>query len=107
PPDLSLGGIDGLYLAGRTMIAVQNGTAPPRLIRMRLDAGLAQVESWEVLESNGKELGAPTHGVVVGREFYFIANSGWDRLAEDGTVKPGAAFEAPTIRVLTLDARSR
>jgi hypothetical protein len=44
---------------------------------------------------------------VVGREFYFIANSGWDRLAEDGTVKPGAAFEAPTIRVLTLDARSR
>lgn len=107
PPDLSLGGIDGLYLAGRTMIAVQNGTAPPRLIRMRLDAGLTRVESWEVLESNGKELGAPTHGVVVGREFYFIANSGWDRLADDGSVKPGVSFEAPTIRMLPVETRGR
>lgn len=105
PPDLSLAGIDGLYLTGRTIFAVQNGTAPPRLIRMRLDAGLARVESWEVLESNGKEPGAPTHGVVVGSEFYFIANSGWDRLADDGSVKPRAAFEAPTIRELPVETR--
>jgi hypothetical protein len=34
PPELSLGGIDGLYLAGGTLLAVQNGTAPPRILQM-------------------------------------------------------------------------
>lgn len=93
PQDLSLGGIDGLYLAGRTMIAIQNGTAPRRLIRMHLDADLAYVLGWETIEANWKGLGDPTHGVLVGGQFYFIANSGWD-------VKPGGTFEAATIRVM-------
>ena len=93
PADLSLGGIDGLYLEGRTMIAIQNGTAPERLIRMHLDAGLTRVLRWETIEANWKGLGDPTHGVRVGNRFYFIANSGWD-------VKPGGTFESPTIRVM-------
>jgi hypothetical protein len=102
PKDLSLGGIDGLYLTGRTMTAVQNGTAPARLIRMSLDASLTRILRWETMEANWPGLGAPTHGVVVGKKFYFIANSGWDRMADDGKVKPGATFEAPTIRVVDL-----
>jgi len=102
PKDVSLGGIDGLYLTGRTMIAVQNGTTPPRLIRMWLDASLTRILRWETMEANWPGLGAPTHGVVVGKKFYFIANSGWDRMADDGRVKPGATFEAPTIRVADL-----
>jgi sugar lactone lactonase YvrE len=92
-PDLSLGGIDGLYLAGRTMIAIQNGTAPERLIRMQLDEALTKVLSWETIEANWKGLGDPTHGVRVGDRFYFIANSGWD-------VKPGGTFDSATIRVM-------
>jgi hypothetical protein len=102
PRELSLAGIDGLYLAGRSLIAVQNGTSPARIIRMQLDSSLARIESFEVLESNSPELGAPTHGVVVGDRFYFLANSGWDRLSDDGQVKPGATFEAPSIRELTI-----
>jgi sugar lactone lactonase YvrE len=105
PRELSLGGIDGLYLAGQTMIAVQNGTSPARIIRMRLDSSHTRIEGFEVLESNSPELGAPTHGVVVGDRFYFIANSGWDRLNDDGQVKPGSTFESPTIRELPVHAK--
>jgi sugar lactone lactonase YvrE len=94
PADLSLGGIDGLYLAGRTVVAIQNGTTPKRLIRMHMDAGLTRVLRWETIEANWKGLGEPTHGVRVGKRFYFIANSGWD-------VKPGGAFESPVIRVMS------
>ncbi len=94
PPDLSLGGIDGLYLHGTTMVAIQNGTAPERLIRMRLDEGLTRILGWETLEANWDGLGDPTHGVLVGDQFYFIANSGWD-------VKAGGTFTAPSIRRLT------
>jgi len=105
PKELSLGGIDGMYLSGRTLIAIQNGTAPERLIRMTLDASLTRVLEWETIEANWPRLGDPTHGVVVGQQFYFIANSGWDRMADDGSFKPGAAFEPATIRQMRLDAK--
>jgi len=98
PKELSLGGIDGLYLKDRTMIVVQNGTVPPRLISMSLDVSLTRVVDWKIIESNWDGLGQPTHGVLVGNTFYFIADSGWDRMANDGTVKPGATFGSPTIR---------
>jgi hypothetical protein len=89
------------------MIAIQNGTSPARLIRMRLNASLTRIESFEILESNSAGLGSPTHGVVVGSRFYFIVNSGWDQLADDGQMKPGAAFSAPGIWELDLSAQPR
>jgi sugar lactone lactonase YvrE len=106
PKELSLGGIDGMYLSGRTLIAIQNGTAPERLIRMTLDAALTHVLEWETIEANWTGLGDPTHGVVIGRQFYFIANSGWDRMADDGSLKPGATFEPATIRQMRVDAKA-
>jgi sugar lactone lactonase YvrE len=106
PRELSLGGIDGMYLSGRTLIAIQNGTAPERLIRMTLDAALTGVLAWETIEANWTGLGDPTHGVVVGDQFYFIANSGWDRMADDGSLKPGATFEPASIRRMRLDAKT-
>jgi sugar lactone lactonase YvrE len=106
PKELSLGGIDGMYLAGRTLIAIQNGTAPERLIRMTLDAALTRVLEWETIEANWTGLGDPTHGVVVGDQFYFIANSGWDRMADDGSLKPGTTFEPATIRQMRVDAKA-
>jgi hypothetical protein len=36
--------------------------------------------------STGPTLGDPTHGVVVGSYFYFIADSGWDSLDEHGNL---------------------
>ena len=98
PQELSLGGIDGLYLKDRTMIAIQNGTDPPRLVRMTLDDSLSRIVDWKTIESNWDGLGQPTHGVLIGNTLYFIADSGWDRMGDNGAVKPGATFESPTIR---------
>jgi hypothetical protein len=106
PPELSLAGIDGLYLAGASLIAIQNGTAPPRVIRISLDAGLTRALSWQTVEANWPGLGQPAHGVLVRsssrRDFYFIANSGWDQLGDDGKLKPGAQFSAAEIRVIRI-----
>lgn len=107
PAELSLGGIDGLYLSGKTMIAIQNGTSPTRLIRMQLDGNMTRILKWGTIEANWKGLGDPTHGVVVGGDFYFIANSGWDVLGENGALKPGAAFSPPSIRKMSLNAGAR
>jgi hypothetical protein len=102
PPELSLGGIDGLYLTGASLIAIQNGTAPPRIIRISLDAGLTRALNWQIVEANWPGLGQPSHGVVAGRDFYFIANSGWDQLGDDGKLKAGADFSPAEIRVMRL-----
>jgi len=102
PPELSLAGIDGLYLAGESLLAIQNGTAPPRVIRISLDAGLTRALNWQTVEANWPGFGQPTHGVVVGRDFHFIANSGWDQLGDDGKLKPGAEFSAAEIRVMRI-----
>jgi hypothetical protein len=41
----------------------------------------------------------------VGGRFYFIAQSGWDRL--DGQLKAGAVFEPPAVRVIDLHGKVR
>ena len=90
-------GIDGLYLVGHTLLAVQNGVTPERVVRLDLDEARSMILAWHPIESNSAGLGDPTHGVVVGRRFYFIANSGWDHFNEDGTPKANVAVAPPVL----------
>jgi len=103
PRDLAGSGIDGLVLAGRDLIAMQNGIRPPRVLRLRLDRDLAAVESWSVIEAGTDALSEPTHGVAVDGWVYYIANAGWDRLEEDGRVRTGAALEKGIIRRVLVE----
>jgi len=102
PRDVAVNGIDGLYLVGDSLLTVQNGTEPNRVIRLYLDPGLTRVLRWEAMDSNSPGLGAPTHGVVVDKDFFYLANSGWDQLADDGSVKPGAALTPAEVRRAAL-----
>jgi hypothetical protein len=94
--DVALNGIDGLTYYDHSLIAVQNGTSPKRLLRLDLDASGERVVRQTILASGGR-LSEPTHGALVGEELYLIANSGWDKLAADGSLKPGAALEEPVV----------
>ena len=86
---VALNGVDGLYYGDGSLILTQNGTSPVRVVRMKLDRSQTTVVSEEIIERATATLGDPTHGVVVGRWFYYIANSGWDKLDEHGDVKVG------------------
>jgi hypothetical protein len=93
----ALSGIDGLYALGNTLIATQNGTSPERVVRFALTTSKTRVLSETMIERETPTLGDPTHGVVVGDYFYYIANSGWDSLDEHGVVKAGKTLTAPII----------
>jgi sugar lactone lactonase YvrE len=67
----ALAGIDGLSLAGATLIGIQNALGAPRVIR--IDLASATVE---VLESKNDVFEIPTTGVVARDGYYFIANPG-------------------------------
>jgi sugar lactone lactonase YvrE len=89
---VALNGIDGLYVYGRWLILTQNGTSPERVTRLELDGTLMRVVAEQIIEQATPTLGDPTHGVIVGDFFYYIANSGWSALDEHGVVKPGATL---------------
>ena len=86
----ALQGIDGLYLRAGSLIATQNGSSPERVVRFGLDPETSRVLTEEVIERATPGLGDPTHGVIIGSEFYYIANSGWDSLDDNGKTKPDA-----------------
>ena len=98
-PGVFTAGIDGLVRDGATLVAVQNGTSPPRVIRFADDLARQQV-----LESGTAGFGEPTHGVVVGRSLWFISDVGWDRFEESGKRKAGAAPSRAELRSLPLGA---
>lgn len=83
----ALNGIDGLYLDHGRLLAVQNGTSPERVIAFRLNANFTKIVSETILERSTTTLGDPTHGVVVGDDFYYLANSGWSALDDYGEIK--------------------
>lgn len=51
---------------------------------------MTQIVSEEVIEQATATLDDPTHGVVVGDSFYYIANSGWSNLDDTGNVRAGS-----------------
>lgn len=99
----AMDGIDGLYWHEGWLVAVQNGTEPERVAAYHLGAK-GSVDRVEVLEANTPGLGDPTHGVWMGSDFYFVVNSGWDRLQDDGTLKPGKPAE---VHKLSMESGTR
>ncbi len=83
---VAMHGIDGMYLVGHALYAIQNGTRPERVARFDLDSSLTHVVNWSVVERATPDLGDPTHGIAIDGQFYFLANSGWDRFADDGHI---------------------
>jgi hypothetical protein len=88
----ALEGIDGMYRYRDTLIAIQNGTMPERIVSFHL-ATPTKIDRFDILEGNWQGLGDPTHGIVIGNQLYFIANSGWDRVADDGRFTNGNAAQ--------------
>jgi hypothetical protein len=102
----ALDGIDGLYCQQGRLTAVQNGTLPMRVIVFTLDRSYFQIVGEQLLERSSSTLGVPTHGVFIGTTFYYIANSGWDRLDDHGSPTVGtSALPALIMRVAALQRR--
>jgi sugar lactone lactonase YvrE len=74
PSELCLAAIDGLYFRGAELIAIQNGPMSPRVVRFALSPDLRTIRRFEVLERRNPLFDGVTTGVVIGDEFYFMAN---------------------------------
>jgi len=92
----ALQGTDGLYWNAGRLIAVQSGFVPQRIVSFTLEPGCNCISSGRLIESGTTDLD-PTHGVIVAGSLYYIANSGWSELTDDGSVRPGARLSPAVI----------
>lgn len=82
-------GIDGLYRYGDELIAIQNGVRPHRIVALMLsDDGLSIIAA-RTIASNLEEFDEPTLGFVSGDDFFFVANSHWNRFDQDNSLPQG------------------
>jgi hypothetical protein len=97
PPNVAVTGLDGMYLSGDSLIGIQNGTEPARIVRYRLNHAQTEVLSAEVIEQATERLGEPTHVVEADGWFYVTANVGWDKIDDSGVLKTGQQFTRPIL----------
>jgi hypothetical protein len=74
PTDLCLATIDGLYFYRGALLAIQNAFMTPRVVRFTLTHNLRSIERFDVLERRNPLFEGVTTGVVVGNEFFYMAN---------------------------------
>ena len=99
-------GIDGLYYHGGSLIGVQNGVTPQRVVRVLLNKDFTRAERLEVIEANNPVFLEPTLGVIVRDSFYFIANSQWPLVDENAKLADDK-LQYPVVLKIKLDALGR
>ncbi len=102
PETPSLQGLDGLVAHEGALLAIQNGVAPHRVIRLRLDPSGTRVDRVETLERGHPAYDEPTLGVVVGSELFYVANSQWGSFTKDNSILPDDKLREPVVLRLPL-----
>jgi WD40 repeat protein len=77
-------GADGIYFHQGSIIAIQNGVNPQRVVQFTLDPAFTKITGYKTLEANHADFNEPTLGVLNGNDFYFNANSQWAFVSDKG-----------------------
>ena len=104
PDSVSTASLDGLYWYRGGLIGVQGIPTLARVVRYGLSPDGARITSGAVIERGQPVVHQPTTGVLVGSQFYYIANSQYGRLDDRGApVAPQTGRPVRTvIRVIDL-----
>ena len=98
-------GCDGIVWYRGSIIAVQNGVVPARVMRFHLDERGERVARAELLDRNWTMADEPSIGTIAGDTYVYVANSQWEKYTEDGKRKPGARLTPPVLLSIPLKDR--
>lgn len=104
PPHATTLGCDGIvwHAKSRSIVAVQNGVVPARIMRFRVDPTGTRITSAETIDRHWDVADEPTIGTLIGDNFVYVANSQWEKFTEDGTRKPEKPLTAPVLLSVPL-----
>lgn len=100
-----LDGVDGLWLYGGELIAMQNGTSPMRITAFRLSQDGARVTEVRILEQAHPEWTEPLGGSISVDALIYVGTGQWDRYVQ-GEFGEGKAAAPTQIRRLSLGSES-
>ena len=96
PENVAVVGLDGLYQNGDSLIGIQNGTEPARILRLRMNPSQTEITGAQVIQQSAQL--DPTHAVAVDSWFYAVSNVGWSKVDDNtGELKPGEKFTPPLL----------
>lgn len=104
PPHVTTLGVDGLYWHRGSLIAVQNGVTPMRVVRFCLSTDGRSVRAVEVLDRNPALADEPTLGTIVDDSLFYVATSQWEKFDADGRRVPNAKLRPATVLGVGLDS---
>jgi hypothetical protein len=96
PENVAIVGLDGLYSNGDSLIGIQNGTEPERILQLLMNPAQTEITGDQVIHQIGQL--DPTHAVEVDGWFYATSNVGWSKVDDNtGQLKPGEKFSPPAL----------
>jgi hypothetical protein len=96
PENVAVVGLDGLYRNGDSLIGIQNGTEPERILQFLMNPAETEITGAQVIHQIGQL--DPTHAVQVDGWFYATSNVGWSKVDDNtGQLKPGEKFTPPVL----------
>ena len=90
---LVLGGVDGLNWYDGTLVVIENGMSPARIMRIHFADDGRTIKRTVVLDAANPALTLATYGAVDGDGLYTIANSQKNKYGTYGTPEDGAKLE--------------
>ncbi|WP_271077728.1 hypothetical protein [Aurantiacibacter sp. MUD61] len=97
-----LDGVDGLWLRGNELIAVQNGLDPQRVTAFELGQGIGVIASQRTLEYGNPDWKETLGGAIAGNSLYYIGSGQWAVYEGGGVFIEGSVVEPAQIRRLQL-----
>lgn len=99
PSGIPFKGIDGLYTFKNTLIGIENGSKPMRVIQYQVKG--SSIVGYSLLDQNQEYLNEPTQGAFVGTDFIYIANSPWGSYDKENNL-PETGLPALQLRKVPL-----
>ncbi len=97
--------VDGMYFYKNSLLAIQNGFNPQRVVRFFLNKTFDRIEGYETIAANHPDFNEPTLGVLVKNNFYFVANSQWGSFNKDKTIFSLDKLQEPIILQTKLEKK--
>lgn len=92
--------IDGIYFYKNTLIGVQPGAK--KVQQFILNNGFSAIQKSVILATDHPKMAYPTTGVLVGDNFYYVANAHFDLVDDDGKIVDENKLTHPAIIMIVL-----
>ncbi len=111
PAGVEIGGGDGIYFHEGSLLMIEvrlvAGALSDRVLQLGLSGELDAIETVAVLDEDHPLYSTPTTGALVGDWFYYVANSQFRKIDEQGKMPPLEELSDITILKVPLDGDLR